>query len=288
MKLTATYPLPTTGAHTPHYRYFFNGQEADNEVYGEGAVLGYEFRQYDARLGRFWSVDPLAGKFPWNSTYAFAENSPIGGLEFEGLEVLAVFSKSQNDLAIIPDVSEVNPSLEYKWVSAFDYSKLTDFQKKEYNYGVYVQNVFSGGHVEDNKIIIGDPTRQNEIPIPVGVYNILENKGNDNPSHDKFFVLDPQDNKPYNKVDDREGAINAYGEQRSGYNLHPGTVSHGCVTASTRVPKMSEEKRLQEWDIIYEVIINTTTEKVPDNRGNHKYIPFTKQIKFGELHVIEQ
>ena len=51
---------------------------------------------------------------------------------------------------------------------------------------------------------------------------------------------------------------------------------------------MSEEKRLQEWDIIYEVIINTTTEKVPDNRGNHKYIPFTKQIKFGELHVIEQ
>lgn len=39
MKLTATYPLPIFGAHTPHYRYFFNGQEADNEVYGEEAVL---------------------------------------------------------------------------------------------------------------------------------------------------------------------------------------------------------------------------------------------------------
>ena len=76
----------TCSSDIPRYRYFFNGQEADNEVYGEGAVLGYEFRQYDARIGRFWSVDPLAGKFPWNSTYAFAENSPVGFIELEGLE----------------------------------------------------------------------------------------------------------------------------------------------------------------------------------------------------------
>jgi len=88
MKLTATYPLPTTGAHIPRYRYFFNGQETDNEVYGEGALLGYEYRQYDARIGRFWSVDPLAGKFPWNSPYAFAENRVVDGMELEGLEVV--------------------------------------------------------------------------------------------------------------------------------------------------------------------------------------------------------
>ena len=80
------YQYIITTPHIPRYRYFFNGQEADNEVYGEGAVLGYEFRQYDARIGRFWSVDPLAGKFPWNSTYAFAENSPVGFIELEGLE----------------------------------------------------------------------------------------------------------------------------------------------------------------------------------------------------------
>jgi hypothetical protein len=41
---------------------------------------------HDTRIGRFWSVDPLAGKFPWNSVYAFAENSPVGFLELEGLE----------------------------------------------------------------------------------------------------------------------------------------------------------------------------------------------------------
>ena len=284
---TTTYRPQSSRSANGGYRYFFNGQEADNEVLGDMALHAFEYRMHDTRTGRFWSVDPLAGKFPWNSTYAFAENMPVGGVEFEGLEVVAAFSRSQKNLAIIPDVSKVNPSLSFKWVSAEIYSKLTPSQKRKYNYGIYVENVFSGGHVEGNTIMMGDQNHPDEIPIPLGVYNILENKGNDNPSHDKFFVLDPKDDKPYNKTDDREGVVNAYGEQRSGYNLHPGIVSHGCVTASTRVSDMSEGKRLQEWDIIYEAIINTTIEKVSDNRGKHKFIPFTRQIKFGELHVIE-
>ncbi len=40
------------------YRYFYNGQEADNEVLGEGVSLTSEFWQYDTRLGRRWNVDP--------------------------------------------------------------------------------------------------------------------------------------------------------------------------------------------------------------------------------------
>ena len=76
------FPLPAMGG----YRYFFNGQEADNEVLGEGALHAFEYRMHDTRIGRFWSVDPLAGKFPWNSVYAFAENRVIDGRELEGLE----------------------------------------------------------------------------------------------------------------------------------------------------------------------------------------------------------
>ena len=80
------FPMPGRSFDKGGYRYFFNGQEADNEVLGEGALHAFEYRMNDTRIGRFWSVDPLAGKFPWNSTYAFAENSPIGYLELEGLE----------------------------------------------------------------------------------------------------------------------------------------------------------------------------------------------------------
>ena len=67
-------------------RYFFNGQEADNEVLGDGVLHSFEYRMHDTRIGRFWSVDPLAAKFPWNSTYAFAENRVVDGRELEGLE----------------------------------------------------------------------------------------------------------------------------------------------------------------------------------------------------------
>ena len=86
---TITYPpqnpLPAMGG----YRYFFNGQEADNEVLGEGALHAFEYRMHDTRLGRFWSVDPLAGKFPWWSTYQFAGLMPTWYGELEGLEPAA-------------------------------------------------------------------------------------------------------------------------------------------------------------------------------------------------------
>ena len=90
MKLTATYPLPTTGAHIPRYRYFFNGQEADNEVYGEGVSLSAEFWQYDSRLGRRWNVDPVFKEY--ESPYAcFAEN-PVFFADDNG-DTLRVTSK---------------------------------------------------------------------------------------------------------------------------------------------------------------------------------------------------
>lgn len=72
------------------YRYWFNGQENDNEVKGDGNSLVFEYRIHDPRIGRFMSVDPLQSNFPWNSPYAFAENRVIDGRELEGLEVVLV------------------------------------------------------------------------------------------------------------------------------------------------------------------------------------------------------
>jgi len=43
---------------------------------------------YSPRVGRFFAVDPLAGKYPWNSPYAFSENRVIDSRELEGLEGL--------------------------------------------------------------------------------------------------------------------------------------------------------------------------------------------------------
>ena len=72
-----TYRLKSTSPNIGGYRYFFNGQEGDNEVFGEVANFGYEFRQYDSRLGRWWSVDPKWNEYPSVSPYAFCMDNPI-------------------------------------------------------------------------------------------------------------------------------------------------------------------------------------------------------------------
>ena len=68
------------------YRYSFQGQEKDDEVKGEGNSINYKYRMHDPRVGRFFAVDPLAPKYPWNSVYAFSENKVIAWVELEGLE----------------------------------------------------------------------------------------------------------------------------------------------------------------------------------------------------------
>jgi len=72
------------------YRYGFQGQEADNEVKGEGNSVNYKYRMHDPRIGRFFAVDPLASEYPHNSPYAFSENVVVHAVELEGLEKVEV------------------------------------------------------------------------------------------------------------------------------------------------------------------------------------------------------
>ena len=88
--------VPTRNYSNPVYRYGFQGQEKDNEIKGIGNSINYKFRMHDPRMGRFFAVDPLAKKYPWNSPYAFSENRVIDGVELEGLEFKAVKDKNGN------------------------------------------------------------------------------------------------------------------------------------------------------------------------------------------------
>ena len=71
---------------TEGYRWGFNGKENDNEVKGIGNQQDYGARIYDARLGRFLSVDPIADKYPNLTPYQFASNRCIDGIDWDGLE----------------------------------------------------------------------------------------------------------------------------------------------------------------------------------------------------------
>jgi RHS repeat-associated protein len=79
------------------YMFGFNGQEKDNEVKGDGNSLNFLHRIYDSRLGRFLSVDPVSKDYPWNSSYAYAENDVIRAIDLEGLEKYIVIYRYGSD-----------------------------------------------------------------------------------------------------------------------------------------------------------------------------------------------
>lgn len=76
------------------YRFGFQNQEKDDEIKGEGNSVNYLFRMHDSRLGRFFTVDPLAKDYQWNSSYAFSENMVTHMIELEGLQ--GVKTKTNN------------------------------------------------------------------------------------------------------------------------------------------------------------------------------------------------
>jgi hypothetical protein len=64
------------------YRFGFNTQEKDDEIYGEGNLNTAMFWEYDTRIGRRWNVDPKT--YTWESPYAVNSNNPIWIMDILG------------------------------------------------------------------------------------------------------------------------------------------------------------------------------------------------------------
>jgi len=69
---------------TGDYRFGMNGQEEDDEIYGDGNSTSAEFWQYDARLGRRWNVDPVTKEY--ESPYSCFGNNPIWFVDQDGAD----------------------------------------------------------------------------------------------------------------------------------------------------------------------------------------------------------
>ena len=68
----------------PEHKFKFQGQEEQKEFGLNWS--SFKWRNADLALGRFFSVDPLAEDYYYNSTYAFSENHVVAHVELEGLE----------------------------------------------------------------------------------------------------------------------------------------------------------------------------------------------------------
>jgi RHS repeat-associated protein len=75
-------PINGRSFSSTEYRFGFNGQEGDNEIYSEGRTYTAECWEVDLALGRRWNRDPVL--IASNSLYAIFKNNPIVFIDPDG------------------------------------------------------------------------------------------------------------------------------------------------------------------------------------------------------------
>lgn len=162
-----------------YYRYAFNGMEKDDEVKGRGNSYDFGARMYDSRLGRWLTIDPLAGKYPSISPYVFVANSPIIFIDPDGKDIV-IGGKTDVALddikSLLPEkyrslitVSESNEIIFAGYenlpdeIKAFEgVSLVNSLVNSECKYKYVVGDQLTGIDREDNIAYINQPTNAGE------------------------------------------------------------------------------------------------------------------------------
>ena len=246
-------------------KYSFNAKELDEET----GFYYYEARYYNPPT--FVSRDPLFEKYPTISPYTYCANNPVKFIDPTGEEIYAIYNKETQKLYVV-DLDHYQKDLPVKHVSAKDY-QLGGIRDKNgnltHNQVLVINNVFSGGQVEDGKIV-RDASDTRQKAIPNAKYDIVDN--NTDTRHDGWFRLDRQDNKKYNDKDDVTG--------RDGYRFHLGGLSWGCVTVDE-----TQDDAQESWDVLSSIMNSTSTTVVSEKRGRQWLNPFSKLTRYGVMVV---
>lgn len=82
------------------YRSGFNGKEKVNEITGNSSDYDFGARIYDARIGRWMSVDALYYNHPNISSYTLSANSPIYLMDFDGNDYIVYINHNEKKITI--------------------------------------------------------------------------------------------------------------------------------------------------------------------------------------------
>ncbi len=92
-------PMPNRDYESSAKRYGYNGQENDEE-WGPQSIQDYDFRMYNASIGRFLSIDPLAADFPSWSSYTYVNDNPISFIDPDGRNGILSIDKEAGTITV--------------------------------------------------------------------------------------------------------------------------------------------------------------------------------------------
>jgi len=148
----------TVQAQAGRYKYKFQGQERQEDL--DLGWDSFKYRNYDYAIGRFFNVDPLAEKFPYNGVYNFSENRVVDGVELEGLEWERTIDKNGNVVSATYVGYDENGNAPEGTVPYVAWSSTLN--------GVRITSEGSESFTE-NVLMVGDPSGN------IKVYNTNEN-----------------------------------------------------------------------------------------------------------------
>ena len=132
--------------------------------------------------------------------------------------------------------------------------------------------VIEGTFTGENRVGKNPPQMPWHKPIPKGPYDLLSNSKDTNPKHSDWLRVDSVDKKPYNDKDESTG--------RSGFRLHLGLESHGCVTIT------NNETNKKQYSNLRDMLSRTSTTTVPNRAGIKGTLGINgKETNYGRLIV---
>ena len=193
-------------------RYQFTGRE----FYTFTGLNYNRARSYDSKIGRFISEDPT-GLDGGINQFAYAENSPTNYVDPFGNDVFVILYRSNGKL-VVDDYSK-------HWLWGTDQVTQREF------------SVFSGEGSCKNRSTCD--TAQDVGPIPRGQYLIdKEHNVNGNMPWKRIsykLYRSTNSSAPWNGPFEHDytrisDPLTGQTAMRGGFYIHPGSVSHGCIT----------------------------------------------------------
>ena len=198
------------------------------------------YRIYDPITGRFLSKDP-SGISGGMNEYIYCSGNPINYFDPDGLQVCAILDRQTSTLTV------------------------TDVDSGQ---SVTVQAFTGGVSFPDGRI--NSPGKAPYTPAPNGVY-LITNNPHPKPGAEDWYGLLYNDARTDDYKDDCG---------RSGFRLHEGHVSDGCVTVNKYQPGADDK-----WNQVRNLINNTKTDTVDMRTGPHWYNGSQTMTMYGTLTI---